>query len=243
MANDTSPSAAASAGLAGHRQSEMEMQNTFKHREAWLQALIAEMRPVFAKHGATIPENVRVSCGFPSVGGRSGFKRQTIGECWSPIRSEDGSWEIFINPTLAKPMRVAGVTGHEMIHATVGLEAGHRGPFKQLALAIGLTGRMSATTEGEDFIRTFTPILEDLGPYPHAALDARSRLQKPEPGEAPLSSGPKTQSTRLHKVMCRHCGYVARVTMKWLNEGMPVCPIVGHGSMLMAVPDGTREFN
>lgn len=43
--------------------------------------------------------------------------------------------------------------------------------------------------------------------------------------------------------MCRHCGYVARVTMKWLNEGMPVCPIVGHGSMLMAAPDGTREFN
>ena len=140
-------------------------------------------------------------------------------------------------------MRVAGVTGHEVIHTTVGLEVGHKGPFKRLALAIGLTGRMTATTEGEDFIRTFTPILEDLGPYPHAALDARNRLQKPEPGEAPLSSGPKTQSTRLHKVMCRHCGYVARVTMKWLNEGMPVCPIVGHGSMLMAAPDGTREFN
>lgn len=156
------------------------MQNTFKHREAWLQALIAAMRPVFAKHGETIPANIRVSCGFPSVGGRSGFKRQTIGECWSPVRSEDSSWEIFINPTLAKPMRVAGVTGHEVIHTTVGLEVGHKGPFKRLALAIGLTGRMTATTEGEDFIRTFTPILEDLGPYPHAALDARNRLQKPD---------------------------------------------------------------
>jgi len=137
-------------------------------------------------------------------------------------------------------MRVLGVLGHEVTHAAVGLEAGHRGPFKQLALAIGLTGRMSATTEGEDFIRTFTPILESLGPYPHAELDAR-RWRKNPPGEVRVSSGPKAQGTRLHKVMCRHCGYVARVTMKWLNLGMPVCPLVGHGAMMMA-STGDREF-
>jgi hypothetical protein len=138
----------------------------------------------------------------------------------------------LISPTLALSMRVLGVLAHELIHVCVGLEAGHRGPFKRVATAIGLTGRMTATTEGEDFIRTFTTVLENLGPYPHAELDARRR--RPDPGEAPLSSAPKTQSTRLHKVMCRQCGYVARVTMKWLNEGMPVCPIVGHGSMMMA---------
>jgi hypothetical protein len=217
------------------------MENTFKHREAWLHAAIDAKRPIFAKHSATIPSNIRVSCGFPSVAGRSGLKRQTIGECWPASASKDGSWEILVSPTLAEPMRVLGVLAHEVIHATVGLEVGHRGAFKRLALAIGLTGKMTATTEGEEFIRTFTPVLDNLGPYPHAELDARRR--RPNPGEPPQSSGPKAQRTRLHKVMCRQCGYVARVTLKWLNEGMPICPVVGHGSMLMVPEDSTREFN
>src|ERR1700731_4417330 len=104
------------------------MQNTFKHREQWLHATIDEMRPIFAKHGGTIPSNIRISCGFPSIGGRSGLKRQTIGECWPASCSKDGTCEILISPTLAQPMRVLGVTGHELIHATVGLDYGHRGP-------------------------------------------------------------------------------------------------------------------
>jgi hypothetical protein len=87
------------------------------------------------------------------------------------------------------------------------------------------------------------PILESLGPYPHAELDTRKWRVGPPVGEKDMWTGPKVQGTRLHKVMCRHCGYVARVTMKWLNKGMPVCPIPGHGGMLMAAADDTREFN
>lgn len=34
----------------------------------------------------------------------------------------------------------------------------------------------------------------------------------------------KKDSTRLIKIECPACGYVARVTRKWLEVGLPVCP-------------------
>src|SRR5215510_11432827 len=138
------------------------MTNTFAHREAWLHGAIAAMRPIFASHGASVPANVRVSCGFPSIRALNGICNQRIGECWAETASKDGSIEIFISPTLADPMRVAGVLAHELVHAAVGLDEGHKGRFKRLALAIGLTGKMSATQEGDAYKTALEPILEDL---------------------------------------------------------------------------------
>ena len=34
----------------------------------------------------------------------------------------------------------------------------------------------------------------------------------------------KVQSTRLLKALCPDCGYVIRVTAKWVEVGLPVCP-------------------
>jgi hypothetical protein len=210
--------------------------NSCEHREAWLHGLISAMRPIFAEHGVEIPANIRVSCGFPSQRSLNGVRNQRIGECWADTDSKDGSFEIFISPTLADAMRVAGATAHELIHATVGLTAGHKGPFKRLALAIGLAGKMSETQEGEAFKRALEPILEGLGPYPHAELDARKRARLN--GGPPLTSGPKTQGTRLLKAMCPLCNYTVRVTKKWVDDmGPPLCPAVppkfpvAHGAM------------
>jgi hypothetical protein len=201
------------------KQASRDMPNKFEHREPWLHALIAAMKPIFAKHGASVPNNVRVSCGFPSIRALNGVQNQRIGECWGETESKDGSFEILISPTLADPMRVAGVLAHELIHAIVGVEMGHRGPFKRLAVAIGLTGKMSATVESDAFKRALEPILDGLGPYPHAELDARKR-----------SSGPKKQGTRLLKAMCPLCNYTVRVTQKWVDAvGLPHCPV--HGAM------------
>jgi hypothetical protein len=41
--------------------------NSFKHREAWLHAVTERLRPMFASHGAKIPDKIRLTCGFPSV--------------------------------------------------------------------------------------------------------------------------------------------------------------------------------
>ena len=33
----------------------------------------------------------------------------------------------------------------------------------------------------------------------------------------------KKQGTRLKKVECISCGYVVRITQKWIDIGLPVC--------------------
>jgi len=193
--------------------------NTYSTREEWLLALTNLLRPVFAAHGHAIPANLRVATSFPSRKALNGVKNQTIGQCWSPAVSGDGHHEVMVSPVLGDPMQVAGVLAHELVHAAVGVEHGHVGPFRKLALAIGLEGKMTATTAGEAFKRTVQPMLEAIGPYPHAALDARAR-----------NSGPKKQGTRLVKLACGHCGYTVRTTRKWLDEvGAPHCPL--HGEM------------
>src|SRR5580704_6781485 len=119
--------------------------NAFKHRETWLHAVADRLRPIFTAHGATIPDKIRLACGFPSTRAFSA-KHRRLGECWSGAASADEHVEIMISPVLDDPMRVAGVLAHELIHATG--RHGHRGPFAELARAIGLEGKMTGTAEG-----------------------------------------------------------------------------------------------
>jgi hypothetical protein len=139
--------------------------NSFKHREPWLHAVAERLREIFAFHGATIPEKIRFTCGFPSARAFSA-RKQFLGQCWSEANSADGHFEIMISPVLDDPMRVAGVLAHELVHATVGTCHGHKGPFAKLAKAIGLEGRMTATTEGQALKQALAPILEAVGPLP-----------------------------------------------------------------------------
>jgi SprT-like family len=193
------------------------MTNTLPYREAWLASLVERLKPLFAP--AIIPANLRVACGWPSHGATR-TKGRVIGQCWGSTSSKDGHYEIFVSPILDDPMRVAGVLAHELVHAVVGVQAKHGKEFKQLATRIGLTGKMTATTEGEAFRAALVPILADLGPYPHAELSASN------------SNRPK-QSTRLLKAECGSCGYTVRITRKWIDEvGAPHCP--EHGEMQIA---------
>jgi hypothetical protein len=64
------------------------------------------------------------------------------------------------------------------------------------------------------------PILEAVGPYPHAELHA-------------MTNGRRKQVARLIKCECAQCGYVARVARQWIDEqGAPHCP--AHGEMTVA---------
>ncbi len=199
--------------------------NSFKHREAWLHAVADRLRPIFAAHGAIIPEKIRLTCGFPSVGAFAA-KHQRLGECWPGAASKDGHIEIMISLVLEDAMRVAGVLAHELVHAT-GLH-GHGRPFAKLANAIGLEGRMTATTEGDAFKQAVAPILEIVGPYPHAELSKSQR---------------KKQGTRLLKLQCPACPYTVRITRKWLDEvGAPACPTHGDSMEEVQVPmSGVRQ--
>lgn len=47
------------------------------------------------------------------------------------------------------------------------------------------------------------------------------------PARAPRASPPKTTNCRQLRVECPTCGYLARVTRKWLAQGAPICPLDG----------------
>lgn len=189
------------------------MKNT-DTREAWLERAVNELRPFFSGVNFPVPERVRVTCGFPSVRALS-TKRPVIGQCWDAKASADLANEVMISPRLHDPMVVLETLVHELGHAAVGLECGHKGAFRKMMKAIGLEGKPTATVAGERLRASLVDVVGVLGPYPHAKFDPRV--------------GHKKQTTRLIKCECSECGYTVRTTAKWLEVGAPHCP--DHGEM------------
>ncbi|ARB06157.1 transcription elongation protein [Dinoroseobacter phage vB_DshS-R5C] len=184
------------------------MARKFKTREEWLDAFTREARPIFRKAGFPIPRKVRAAVGFTS----RGAKGSRIGECWDHRASEDGYFEIFIDPKIGDPSRIADIHTHELIHAAVGLECGHKGDFVKCMKAVGLVGKPTATTAGVDWHKWADPIIKKLGKLPHAALKAGG-------------NGDKKQSTRMKKCICDTCGFTFRTTAKWMEAAPEMrCP-------------------
>lgn len=182
------------------------------NREHWLTEFVGLFSPVIEEVTNKTTPDLRISVGFPSRGALS-KKKRTIGQCWNGMSSADGAHSIFIHPQLVTPEEVSATVAHEMIHAHYPTDK-HHGKFPATARAIGLTGKMTETVAGDEFINIVTPILNQLGAYPHVALKANSN-HKPAP-------------TRLLKVGCKVCGYTTRITNKWLDKfGAPFCPCNG----------------
>lgn len=179
------------------------------NRETWLLRARDLMSGWFAECGATFPTNVRVSCGFPSKSALTA-KRRRIGEAWSSACSGDTHFELFISPVLGEPVEVLATLIHEMVHAAVGLKAGHGPGFRRVAEGLGLEGKMTATVPGEHLTARLRMVIERLGAYPHAELKS-------------MTNGRKTEATRMLKACCPSCGYTVRVTRKWIDAGLPTC--------------------
>jgi hypothetical protein len=179
-------------------------------REEWLNRMTEALRPHFEGVRLSLPA-LRVSCGWPSARGLASptSKNRTIGQCWAPHCSADGTSELFISPVLADAADVAAVLVHELIHAAIGCDQGHGPQFRRAALAAGLTGKMTATTATPELAERLNVLAAQIGPYPHASLD-RSQQKK--------------QSTRLIKLRCPECGYTVRTTRQWIAAGLPTCP-------------------
>jgi len=82
-----------------------------------------------------------------------------------------------------------------------------------LARAIGLAGKMTATTAGPELTARLNGLAGSLGAYPHAALTP-----------ARAEGSPKPQSGRMRKVRCPDCGYLVRAATQWIAIGLPTCP-------------------
>ena len=169
-------------------------------REEWLeQATTLLNSEVFIPAGYEIPADVKVSCGWPVSGGASS-RQATIGQCFSRAVSTNGVNEVFISPALDIAMRVLGVLTHEHIHVIDDCKSGHKGLFRTIAKAVGLEGKMTATTESESLKAKLSIIIEKLGDYPHAKLDYTKQIKK--------------QSTRMIKVECSECEFSYRTSRK-----------------------------
>lgn len=146
-------------------------------RESWLLAARDLAAADFQAVGAPIPAEVRVAVGRTS-------KKTVLGECWSAAVSADAHREIWIKPYTDEPLDLIGVLVHELCHAALPHEVGHKKPFVTLARAMKLEGKPTATVVGEEFSKIWTPRLEVLGPYPGAIfnhLDADKTKNKPRP--------------------------------------------------------------
>ena len=181
------------------------------NRESWLTAAVEKLRPDFDQLGFSLPGGIRVTCGWPSKSALAA-KRKRVGEVWSPDCSKDGHHEIFVSPSIADPVEALAILVHELVHTAVGVEVGHKGPFRACAKAVGLEGKMSATTASDGLKERLQIITDELGRYDHAELD---KLK---------SNAPPKQSTRMILVKCPECEYQVRTTRKWLNIGVPTCP-------------------
>lgn len=143
------------------------MTTKFKTRETWLEAAIKKLNATyFRANGYELPEKLQVSCGFAKG------SHKAIGQCWSPTMSANETTQMFICPSIDDAVETVATLLHEMIHASVGTKAGHRGPFRKLALEFGLSGPMKSTFAevGSNLHNELTSIVESLGVYPHAKL-------------------------------------------------------------------------
>lgn len=180
------------------------------NREKYLIEMAEAIRPKIEKESGKLTPPYRISMGFPSRNALS-IKKRVVGQCWGGMASADGVHQLFISPVLHAPVEIAATVAHELIHANVGTEVGHRKPFSRVAYAIGLKGKPTATYAGDAFVEQVKGILGKLGDFPHAPLTAHGKY--------------KPQGTRLLKAMCMTDGYNVRVTAKWATQAPPVCPL------------------
>ena len=189
-------------------------------REEWLVYGVELLQDrVFKQADLEIPKDVKVACGFPSSNAKAG-KNQAIGVCHPRSHSEDKVNEIFINPCESDSLRVLDVLAHELIHAIDDCKNGHKKPFKDMAVAIGLTGKMTATVASPELEEILQKMVVEIGKYPHAKIDTSQK---------------KKQTTRQKKVECSSregIFYTSRKHLQALSDYSP-CPFCSEEGSLV----------
>lgn len=185
-------------------------------REQWLTQAAAQLGPWVAEVAEKPLPPLSIMVSWPH--GRN--TRTTIGQCFPPKWTEDGTVFIGISPVLGHPCSVLETLVHELVHA-VGI-MNHGSAFKKVAETIGLTGKMTATKAGPKLHAKLYALAGDLGAYPHTAM----RNPGMENGEPKRPGWPQYISPvePSYKVQIRP----ALIDM----YGAPICPISGLAMVL-----------
>jgi len=190
------------------------------NRETWLNLMIDKAVPLFDNAGFKISDirsKLKVSCSFIQ-GSRGNKLKDAIGVHYNPTISAEGFHEMMIQPILSDSVQVVGVLIHEMVHAIqthlYHNEKGflsvkpHGKEFRKMAIAVGLTGKMTATTESPELKIQIEKWVAEIGKYPHAKMTLNDSRTK--------------QTTRMLKLECKHCGFIARSSSGAINKfGLP----------------------
>jgi hypothetical protein len=202
--------------------------NVHDTREGWLRSATDALRPYFEKLGYILPDNIRFAIAFTS----QGKKAKMAGECWHRDASDDGHYEIFIRADLFEPLDVLAVLVHELVHTLLPSDIKHGKEFRDIALRVGLEGKMRQTTATPLLMERLQSIAENIGTLPHAKLNFANPVE-----------ASKKQAKKWFKVECpAACGYSFRITEKWARAALPACPINSkHGKLVCDVPDDTAN--
>jgi hypothetical protein len=174
------------------------------NREAWLREAYALIRKELLPEA---PAFVAVTWGFPSHRATSRRKR-TIGQCWSGSAVKggiEGGRVILVSPVIDAPLEVLDTLLHEMIHAALPADAGHRAPFSRICRRIGLVKPWTATTPSPELKTKLEGYLKKLGPWPGGHL-----IVKPK------------EKGRQMKAECG-CGRILRCAKKTFEAGPILC--------------------
>lgn len=178
--------------------------NSHSLREAWLEAAVQAVTPLFSAKGYVVP-TCKVSVGFASTGTLRGH----IGQCWSTRSCQSGINQIFISPVLAEAFDVLDTLVHELVHAVDDCQHKHGKEFKKIALKLGLKGPMRGADAGPVLKAQLLDLAQTLGSYPHSALKVSVR---------------KRSQAKRPRAKCEKCDYQVPMLKKFLAFGPPICP-------------------
>jgi hypothetical protein len=208
-------------------------------REALLIEAVTVLRPYFTEVGIELPAKIRISVGF---GYSKTCSKDILGQCWKRSAVKDDINTIFVSPLVATFAEALGVLVHELIHAGLDNEDGHKGRFAAAAVRLGLEGPMLATFPGLDLTMRLMTIAGDierrLGAYDHAPLTVPVTTRRrtpvtPDGGVVPgkMHSGESSERNRWISFVCpTHAGPV-RMSRTKAQRGAPFCGEVDEAGL------------
>src|SRR3954469_2142920 len=123
-------------------------------REDWLLDAYEALRLWFKERaGLALPEMIRLSAGFGY--GAKAENKILLGQAWATWKAKDKVNQVFVSPEVADPIEVLEIMVHELVHVVDDCTHKHGKEFKTIAVAVGLTGRMTevhVTDELRDYL-------------------------------------------------------------------------------------------